>query len=232
MATAPRRRRRNGQLRFAFVRRRRRRRDARQRHRVPHRTRRGFSSGPVHVTLRIRDDAPYLRKLVLYALIRRCMVRSGRKPYFRICHYSIQSNHLHMICEADSQLALSRGIQGFASAMARRINKHIGRSGTFFSERYHMHALRTPSEVRNAVCYVVNNWRKHRLDRGKDWATDPYSSGELFGPWFTGTRPRWLLPGELDPIVPPRTWLLRDGWQRVGTISPFDVPGATDRAPA
>jgi putative transposase len=184
------------------------------------------------VTLRLRNDAPYLRKLVLYALIRRCMVRSGHKPQFRICHYSIQSNHVHLICEADSQLALSRGIQGFASAMARRINRQVGRSGAFFSERYHMHPLRTPSEVRNAVCYVVNNWRKHGLDRGKDWATDPYSSGELFAPWSTGARPPWLYPEEPEPIGPPTTWLLRDGWQRAGEISPFDTPGRSDHAPA
>jgi hypothetical protein len=161
---------------------------------------------------------------MLYAIIRCCMRRSGHRDHFRICHYSVQGNHLHLICEADHQVALSRGIQGFASGMARRINRHIGRRGTFFATRYAMRPLHNPIAVRRAVGHVLCNWRCHRLDRAQRSTFDPFSSGELFEPWGATSRPRWLFPDEPTPIAAPRTSLLRDDWIRVGPISPYEVP--------
>ena len=48
-------------------------------------------------------------------------------------------------------------------------------------DRYHVRALETPREVRHALVYVLQNWRKHLTDvRG----LDPRSSAA----WFTGWR--------------------------------------------
>ena len=79
------------------------------------------------------------------------------------------------------------------------------------------------------VGYVLNNWRRHRVDRDHpQWRTDPYSSGDLFDGWnlSIGTqRPAWLAPDEPIPIARPRSWLLVTGWRRLGLLSPLEVPG-------
>ncbi|HEY2031032.1 MAG TPA: transposase [Myxococcales bacterium] len=59
----------------------------------------------------------------------------------RIAHYSIQGNHLHLVVEADDGSALSRGMQGLAVRIARRLNAHLGRRGAVFADRYHAHVL-------------------------------------------------------------------------------------------
>jgi hypothetical protein len=108
-----------------------------------------------------------------------------RRHDFRICHASIQATHLHLIVEADDRMALARGMQGFEIACARRFNASIRRRGKLFWDRYHPVALRTPQQVRNAVSYCLNNWRRHREDRHAPAHVrlDPYSSAPQFSDW-------------------------------------------------
>jgi REP element-mobilizing transposase RayT len=94
---------------------------------------------------------------VLYGALRAARERNG----MRICHYSVQSNHLHLIVEAPDAEALSRGMQGLAVRIARRINRHMRRQGTVFKDRYHARALKTAWQVRIALRYVLLNARKH-----------------------------------------------------------------------
>lgn len=207
------------------------------RHRVrpPHR-----KGVPVHITLRVRREAAGLRRRRQYQAIRAVMRRTGHKSGFRICHYSVQGNHFHLICEATDQQLLARGVQGFSSLVARRINQMIGRTGKVFTDRYHCHPLTTPTEVRNALCYVLNNWRRHgeHVDHPR-WALDPFSSADLFDGW-TGwhgerhaggmKRAGWMNRDEPIPIAPPTSWLLTTGWRKVGLLSPSETPGGAINA--
>src|SRR5690242_17078430 len=43
-----------------------------------------------------------------------------------LVHFSVQSNHLHLIVEAADQSALSRAMQGLAIRLARRMNSASG----------------------------------------------------------------------------------------------------------
>jgi REP element-mobilizing transposase RayT len=95
--------------------------------------------------------------LVLYRALRSARERNQ----MRICHYSVQSNHLHLIVEAPNAEALARGMQGLAVRIARRVNRHMGREGTVFKDRYHARALKTAWQVRIALRYVLLNARKH-----------------------------------------------------------------------
>ena len=75
---------------------------------VPHRRReRHLASHPVHVTMRTREGLPSLRsdRLLLEAM--RTSIATSEKNDFRVVHYSIQSNHLHLIVEATNQQALA-----------------------------------------------------------------------------------------------------------------------------
>jgi len=196
---------------------------------VPRRTRPALlPRHPTHVTLRLLRSAAGLRRSRLYRQLRAVMRHANARPNVRICHFTIQGDHVHLICEAADRLALARGIQVFASMAARRLNKLRGTRGPVFADRYHARALKTPTEVRHALCYVLNNWRHHNRDHR--WPFDPFSSGALFDGWADATaepRPAWLDPEEPIPIARPRTWLLREGWVRGGgAIATREVPGA------
>jgi REP element-mobilizing transposase RayT len=107
------------------------------------------------------------------------------------------------------------------------------RKGTVFPDRYHEEIISTPRQARNALCYVLNNWRKHREDRGpaRDWKIDPFSSAWAFSGWTErGDSPfAWKTRETYEPMLTayPQTWLLREGWRRAGgPISVYAVPSA------
>ncbi|MEQ9496145.1 MAG: hypothetical protein RIT81_04780, partial [Deltaproteobacteria bacterium] len=81
------------------------------------------------------------------------------------------------------RVALEAGAEGLKVRVARALNRVAGRCGTVFSDRYHAHALRSPSQTRNALAYVLNNFRKHEAQRGRRLAPgfiDPCSSAAAF----------------------------------------------------
>src|SRR5688572_8182626 len=53
---------------------------------------------PVHVTLRVLPKIPSLR--VLDHWVRPALIAGADKPGFRVVHFSIQGNHIHLIAEA------------------------------------------------------------------------------------------------------------------------------------
>jgi REP element-mobilizing transposase RayT len=185
---------------------------------VPHRTRPIHQSRyPAHVTLRAAG-VPSLREQVIFGAIRDALARASRAA-FRLIHYSVQSNHVHLIVEASDRESLSRGLQGLAVRVARAVNRALARRGPLWSERYHSRALRTPRETRFALRYVLSNFRKHGQ---RTSGVDPCSSGA----WFDGFRER-LPPAHGPPVVVrARTWLARRGWRRFGLLSVCDAPGS------
>src|SRR5271170_1991751 len=103
---------------------------------VPHRARFAHKARhPVHVTMRAREGLPSLRADKLVSSAVRAALAAGQKGAFRIVHFSVQSNHLHLIVEASDSQALSRGMQGLTSRMARAVNKALDSSGTIFADR-------------------------------------------------------------------------------------------------
>jgi REP element-mobilizing transposase RayT len=103
---------------------------------VAHRSRpRVTRTTPVHVTLRLRDDLPSLRRGRLYRIVRATLREVCDQDAFRICEYSVQGNHVHSICEADDEAALAAGMHALTIRLARRINQHLERRGPVFRER-------------------------------------------------------------------------------------------------
>jgi hypothetical protein len=138
-------------------------------------------------------------------------------------HYSVQSDHVHVLVESDA-VSISRRIQGLAIRLAKAVNRILGRRGRVWGDRYHSRLLRTPREVRHALVYVLQNWRKHlRGVRG----LDPRSSAL----WFTGWRSRSGIPAAPSPVRAPRTWLAAIGWRRHGLIDVDETPASRRRGP-
>ncbi len=181
------------------------------------------SKHPLHVVIRAVRGVR-LRRRAGWRAVRHALGLALRRPDFRVCHLSIQSTHVHLIIEADDRVALARGMQGFQIACARRFNALRGRRGTLFSDRYHPVALESPGQVRNALGYVLTNWRRHGEDIGSSRRLDPYSSAAVFADWNPRPQSETAPGRERLPVVMPSTWLLAVGWRRRGAISPFARP--------
>src|SRR3954463_9822436 len=139
---------------------------------VPHLRRPGFAARhPVPVTMGLQSGVGYLRSYQRAKAVESALRDARERFGVRIIHYSIQGNHLHLIVEAEGPAALSRGMQGLATRLARRLNALSGRRGGVFADRYHAHALKTPRETKNAVRYVLANYRHHTLEHlQRGWA--------------------------------------------------------------
>jgi putative transposase len=209
---------------------------------------------PRHIVLRVRDDVGSLRKRFMLRALRAATIAVAMrelhtdevKGAFRIVHVSIQRTHVHLIVEADNKLALTRGMQSFLTSAAKHINAEYSvkrrlvrrRRGPVFADRYHQEIIKSPTQARRTLAYVLNNWRKHREDRepfAEKWKTDPYSSAATFGGWkeYEGELFMWKTPPTYEGLVVylPKTWLLREGWRKTGPVSMFDVPSVRPNLP-
>ena len=194
---------------------------------------------PAHVVLRVERDVGQLRRRRAYHAFRWALYAALRRTDFRVVHLSLQREHVHLVVEANDEKALANGMRGLQISAARYLNgavsieRGIERGGRVFVDRYHARILETPNEVRNAIGYVVNNWRHHGEDRDvPDRRVDPYSSGVNFGGWKELADSPFLFDvpegfSRLSTSVP-QTWLLRLGWGKAKcpAISVFDVPGS------
>jgi REP element-mobilizing transposase RayT len=206
--------------------------------RAPHRARPEHDPRhPVHVTIRVVGSVEGLRRRDIYFALREATIVTAKREDFRIVYMSIQRDHIHLIVEADHKEALSKGVQGFSISAARQINRAITargirRAGKVIGDRFHARPLTSPRAVRNAIAYLLGNWRHHGEDRApfaRTWRVDPFSSGAVFTGWkeLSDSPILWPLPPTYYPLLVyrPRTWLLRN-WDRFHPpISVYDVPG-------
>ena len=199
---------------------------------ISHRARARFSAHtPQHVTMRLAVDAPRIASRWLMSHVIRPAIRASEKPWFRVVEFNVLGNHMHLIVEAAGADQLARGVQGLAVRVARNTNSALNRGGKLFGQRYHARSLKTPTEVRNALRYVLLNRKHHaaekRFERG--WI-DPCSSAI----WFTGWKRRVPMSESIEAIATePRptalahTWLLKAGWcRRSGLLDYDDTPAS------
>jgi REP element-mobilizing transposase RayT len=217
-----------------------RRRRHRQRTRVAHRARPVHKSRyPVHVTLRTLDGLVSLRRPRLFAALRSAIARSQRGVAFRITDFSVEPNHGHFITEASDTRSLCNGVRALVIRLTLAIRRLTGYRGPIWADRYFARELRSPREYRNALVYVLNNWRKHLRGASE---MDPCSSAPWFGGWSDlarsssdgwasaqpGVMEPWTALGPpvvarlsarvaaatpLCPVVPATTWLATHGWR-------------------
>src|SRR3954468_12530250 len=137
---------------------------------------------PLHVTMRALRGLPSFRAQTLYSAFERA-VRRTRREDFRIVEFSVQDDHLHLIVEADDSDALARGMKSFSVRANRLFNAASGRRrGRVWGDRYHRRDLTSARQVRNALVYCLQNYRKHEGIKSGMPRIDLCSSAR----WFTG----------------------------------------------
>lgn len=190
-------------------------------------------SYPANVTLRVLEGVPSLRKREFVADFRASLVRAMKRNEesggFRVAHYSIQGNHVHLIVEAVTKEALGRGMKSISTRLVWAARRVFGISGRVLDGRYHLRLLKTPREVRHALAYVLLNARKHfRRLRRLAPRLDEASSARWFDGWRREERGLVLKRVRMGDreVSEPHTWLLRSGWRKHRLISISEVPGA------
>jgi REP element-mobilizing transposase RayT len=165
----------------------------------------------VHVTLRLRPEVYQLRSQRCFSRIYRAFAAACERPGVRLCRFSVQRDHLHLIIEATDAGALGRAMRSLVPRIAKGLNTVMRRRGRVVSDRYHLHVLRTPAETRNAVVYVRENGAKHLRQDGCRVPTgwrDPFSS--------EADRFAADLLAHGRPVAEARTWLLATALARAG----------------
>lgn len=125
---------------------------------------------PLHINFKYRSS---IRSDYILRSLERG-IENAKKHDFEVAYFTLQTNHVHIIAEAKNNKSLSSGMRAITVTLARALNK-----GNFQTERYHLHVLRTPAEVKNAIHYVLNNDLKHsgkmhlnftqKVSTGKSW---------------------------------------------------------------
>jgi len=170
---------------------------------IPHTPRPTVSKHrPHHVTVRVARGTWNLRSQRCFAPVCAALSAVRKRAGFRVVQFSVQHDHVHMIVEADDRRAMSEGLRVLLIRVARGLNRTMNTRGHRFADRYHEHVLGTPTEVLNALRYVIGN-RVHHLRKwgvaGRSHGDDAFSSAAC-----------------TELVRPPRSWLLREGWTRAG----------------
>jgi REP element-mobilizing transposase RayT len=172
----------------------------------------------------VRSDVPSLRSTNLVREFERRIVSTCERGTFRVVHYSLQSNHVHLVVEASGRATLARGMTAVGSRLARAVNRVFRRRGPVLADRYHLRVLKTPREVRNVSRYVLLNARRHASRLTERVRLDPASSARWFDGWSRTVHVDAANVG-LRPVARARSWLLTVGWRLHGLVDPGDVPG-------
>jgi hypothetical protein len=171
-----------------------------------HRSRDEFSAAhPCLVTLEVRPEFPSLRTGKVTREIENAFRRACSRAGFRLVHYSIEDDHVHLIVEANGAAGLGRGMKRLAGLFAFAVNRAIGRGRT------------------GKVLADVKPLAPARM-------LDASSSARWFDGWRAGAKvdrspPPALRLGSTPAVAPARTWLLRVGWRRHQLIDPSEIPG-------
>jgi len=105
---------------------------------------------PAHVVLRRAKGLPSMRTAKIVELLRH-NAELVSSDDFRVLFVGAQADRVHLVIEADSSEAMTRGMSSFTIRVARWFNKLTGRSGQVWDDRYRDRPLKTVDELREAL---------------------------------------------------------------------------------
>lgn len=147
---------------------------------LPHVVRPEFRPGhPQQVTIRFRPGLISQRESESIAAIEDALQLTREHLGVRLCHFAVFGDYLHLIVEAEDRTALGQAMKGMNVRIARALNRLLNRKGRVIADRYHVRALKTPAEVRQALSTLRRKAREHGLTTSwahRDLAAAPRSS--------------------------------------------------------
>ena len=86
------------------------------------------------------------------------VMKEAKRTYnFKIKHYCIMNNHIHLLLEPTGNTNLSGLMQWILGVFARRFNKMIGSFGHVWYDRFKSNIVRTFQQFTNTFEYISNN---------------------------------------------------------------------------
>lgn len=107
----------------------------------------------LHVNFKVRNS---IRNKTCLKILKRAII-NARKQGLQVLHFALESNHVHLILEAQNNQILTRGMRSLTITFSKGIRK-----GRIQLERYHLHVLRSLREAKNAIHYVLFNHQKYK----------------------------------------------------------------------
>lgn len=93
---------------------------------------------------------------------------------YELFAWVIMPNHAHILLRTNQVTALEKIMGSFKGFTARRINEHLGRSGTLWAREYFDRYIRNERHFEDVVRYIENNpVRAGLCKRAEEW---PFSS--------------------------------------------------------
>ena len=173
---------------------------------------------PLHITLKLKRKMPNLRTREFHKQFRHA-AKQAKRLGFNLTHYSLQTDHVHLIAEARDNRSLETGMKSLAGRLGRRLRSLVGGQGSVWAGRFHLRVLKTPTEVKRVLQYVLLNRAKHAnlIEH-----LDEFSSAFAFTEWKKLIGKKWngLLQEQVhhltesEKLSRPTSWLLRVGWTR------------------
>ena len=189
----------------------------------------------MHITMRARRGLPSFRAQLILQMMMKVLrnqrselakVKRRYSDVFRVLHFSIQDNHVHVMVEAGDSRSLRSGVSGLVIAFARQLAKLFGRKKLkVWAERFHSREVGSPQDVHRTLNYIFQNFKKHGTVAHGCGLVDRFSSARQFDGWDPKTKFEGALYGvPLDstfnlhgpePWAPalPSTWLVSTGWK-------------------
>lgn len=120
---------------------------------------------PLHINFRYKT---HIRNKDSLRLLKRAIINARAKG-LRVIHFSMQSNHIHIIVESSENKTLTKGMRSLTVTFAKGLKR-----GKVQTERFHLHVLKSVKEAKNAIRYVLFNQQKHEARKAS--RLDEYSS--------------------------------------------------------
>ena len=85
---------------------------------------------PVHATVRLIEGLPSLRRMRVLGVLKVAFAAGCDRLGFRLVQWSVQSNHIHMLVEAEDNESLSKRHAGIAGAYGKGSQQAVGAEGS------------------------------------------------------------------------------------------------------
>ena len=85
----------------------------------------------------------------------------------------MEHDHIHLYAESGDNNILAKGMKALGGSLAKKINKYFLSKGRCYKTRYHLRILKSATEIKNVINYILKNGIKHKRTKS---VIDPYNS--------------------------------------------------------
>lgn len=110
-----------------------------------------------HVTAKANYGEFILEDISIKEMLLEILNRSKKKYPFRLKHFCIMSNHIHLMIQPEGKTDLSALMQWVLSVFAKKYNKMIGKNGHVWYDRFKSRIIRSIFQFIATFEYISNN---------------------------------------------------------------------------